>query len=208
MPPTAEKLLLHQRVVGPWHLNSYVIVCPDTRHSLLIDPGDEPRELINMIGQTQPQAIIVTHSHPDHIGALNAMQKQLAVPVMAFSGSSLPQISHPLQHGDTISLGRSQLRVYHTPGHTSDQICLGFEKDTRFVVGDTIFEGGPGNTRSTEAFKQTLATLRNIILDWPDEAVCYPGHGPWFRLGDQRKAIRSFLEKDHGGFYGDATWEM
>ncbi len=54
----------------------------------------------------------------------------------------------------------------------------------------------------------TLANLRNIILTWPDDTVCYPGHGPSFRLGDKRAAMTAFAHKDHGNFFGDATWEM
>ena len=51
----------------------------------------------------------------------------------------------------------------------------------------------------------TLRTLRDVILAWPDETICYPGHGPSFRMGDKRPAIEGFLAKDHGPFFGDAT---
>ena len=52
----------------------------------------------------------------------------------------------------------------------------------------------------------TGGTLRAVVLRWPDEAVCWPGHGPSFRLGDRRAAIEAFVARDHGDFYGDATW--
>jgi glyoxylase-like metal-dependent hydrolase (beta-lactamase superfamily II) len=87
-------------------------------------------------------------------------------------------------------------------------LCFALEGDPRVVVGDTIFEGGPGKTWSAEDFQTTLQTLRQVILAWPDETVCYPGHGPHFRLGDRRAAIEAFLRKDHGEFCGDATWDM
>jgi glyoxylase-like metal-dependent hydrolase (beta-lactamase superfamily II) len=80
--------------------------------------------------------------------------------------------------------------------------------DSRIIVGDTLFDGGPGRTWSAEQFQTTLKTLREIVLNWPDETTCYPGHGPSFRLGDRRAAIEAFLNKDHGDFYGDATWDM
>jgi len=63
-------------------------------------------------------------------------------------------------------------------------------------------------TALAKDFEITLRTLREIILTWPDDALCYPGHGPFFRLGDQRAAIEGFLSKDHGDFFGDATWDM
>jgi glyoxylase-like metal-dependent hydrolase (beta-lactamase superfamily II) len=107
-----------------------------------------------------------------------------------------------------VQIGTHTLKVYHTPGHTPDMICFAIEGDHRVIVGDTIFEGGPGKTWSPEDFRTTLQTLRNVILTWPDDTVCYPGHGPSFRLGDRRAAIEAFLQKDHGDFFGDATWEM
>ena len=87
-------------------------------------------------------------------------------------------------------------------------ICFVLEDDARAIVGDTIFAGGPGRTWSAEDFKTTLRTLRDVVLAWPDDTVCYPGHGPTFRLGDLRPQIKRFIAKDHGDFHGDATWEM
>jgi glyoxylase-like metal-dependent hydrolase (beta-lactamase superfamily II) len=57
-------------------------------------------------------------------------------------------------------------------------------------------------------FRTTRQTLRTVVLSWPDETICYPGHGSEFRLGDKRAAIEAFLSKDFGEFYGDATWDM
>ena len=77
----------------------------------------------------------------------------------------------------------------------------------RSNLGDTLFAGGPGRTWSTDDFRTTLRTLRDVVLSWPDDAVCHPGHGPSFRLGDRRGAIEGFLARDHGEFRGDAEWE-
>ena len=114
----------------------------------------------------------------------------------------------PLNDGDHIRVGEHRLIVYHTPGHTPDQVCFGIEGDHRVVVGDTIFKGGPGKTWSPEDFQTTLVTLRETVLRWPDETVCHPGHGLAFQLGEQRKAIEKFIRTDHGDFCGDATWDM
>ncbi len=85
---------------------------------------------------------------------------------------------------------------------------VGPERDHRIIVGDTIFEGGPGKTWSAAGFARTLQTLGTVVLAWPDETICYPGHGPDFRLGDRRALIETFLAKDHCAFFGDATWRM
>ena len=201
--------------VGPWPMNSYVLVCPERNESVLIDPGAEPQKLAAALGESDPVAVLLTHTHPDHVGALDAMCQRLQVPLMAFKGphggtfgEMTLDTDRDLVDGDTVSVGNHTLRVYHAPGHIADQICFAIEDDNRIIVGDTLFEGGPGKTWSPEQFETTLQTLRDVVLQWPDDTVCYPGHGPSFRLGDIREAIETFIAKDHGDFYGDTTWEM
>lgn len=208
MPSTGESPELITRVVGPWGTNAYVVVCPVTLQSVLIDPAGEPEALLAMVGASKPMGILVTHGHPDHVGALKEIRAALQVPVIAYPGSSRLEADRWLEDGEVVVLGGHSLRVYHTPGHTDDQICCAIEHDARVIVGDTIFEGGPGHTSSPRDFQVTMQTLSNVILSWPDETVCYPGHGVSFRLGDKRPAIEAFLVKDHGDFCGDATWEM
>jgi hydroxyacylglutathione hydrolase len=212
MSSRETRMELRTRAVGPWQTNSYVLICPTTRQSILIDPAGEPGTLLQMVAESNPIAILLTHSHIDHTGALNEMRARLNAELMAHSGLrpglKSPQADRWLKHGDTVQVGEHALKVYHTPGHTDDIICFAIEGDPRVIVGDAIFEGGPGHTSSAEAFQTTLQTLRNIILTWPDGTVCYPGHGPSFRLGDRRAAIEAFLSKDHGDFFGDATWDM
>jgi glyoxylase-like metal-dependent hydrolase (beta-lactamase superfamily II) len=205
--PTLE---LRARSVGPWPMNTYALVCPDTRQSVLIDPGADAETLIEMLADTQPIAILLTHTHPDHVGALQEMRERLSVPLLAHPGPHFQNMAletdREIANGEIISVGSHKLRSYYAPGHIDDMICFAVVGGTDIIVGDTVFAGGPGNTRSSEAFQTTLRTLRDVVLSWPDESVCHAGHGPAFRLGDKRAAIEAFLARDHGDFFGDAEW--
>jgi glyoxylase-like metal-dependent hydrolase (beta-lactamase superfamily II) len=184
------------------------LICLTARLSVLIDPAGEPDTLLEMLADSEPAGILLTHSHMDHIGALEEMRSRLKVPVMAHVGGTVPDVDRWLNDGDLIDVGDYALKVHYTPGHTDDIVCFAIVDDNRVIVGDAIFEGGPGHTSSPQAFETTLQTLREIILTWPDSTVCYPGHGVAFRLGDKRADIEAFLSKDHGRFFGDATWDM
>jgi len=193
-------------------MNAYVLVCPATRQSVLIDPGADADTLGEMLKDTTPIAILLTHTHFDHVGALAEMRVRLKVPLMLHRGPHADDIvldaDRWLEEGDPVRVGDHALRVYFAPGHTADQICIATDGEPRIIVGDTIFDGGPGETWSVDGFQTTLRTLREVILRWSDDTVCHPGHGPSFRLGDRRREIETFVSKDHGAFFGDATWGM
>ena len=76
---TPATLELRARSVGPWPMNTYALACPHTSQSVLIDPGADPETLMELLAGTQPIAILLTHTHPDHVGALQEMREHLGV---------------------------------------------------------------------------------------------------------------------------------
>lgn len=206
----SNNLILKTASVGPWPMNAYALVCPQTKQSVLIDPGADPEKLSAMLNDSTPIAILLTHAHPDHIGALVEMKEQLNVPVYIHPADSHMGVAADawFANGDTFTLGEYALQIIHTPGHTHGMVTL-MLPDNRAIVGDTIFKGGPGKTWAPHYFKITLDTLRNIVFTWPDETECFPGHGPSFLIGDERPAFEAFLQRQHpDDLRGDVSWDM
>lgn len=199
---------LLSRTLGSLQTNCYVLVLPSNR-CLVFDPGAEPDTVQEMIGGRDVAAILLTHAHADHIGAVNDIKRVAGAPVFLHPADAPLAtditIDHELEDGTILEFDDVTIKVLHTPGHTEGMVSF-LLPDNRAIVGDTIFEGGPGKTWSADGFRTTLQTLR-LVMQWPDDTICYPGHGPSFRLGDIRPRVQEFFDRDRpDDFYGDAEW--
>jgi glyoxylase-like metal-dependent hydrolase (beta-lactamase superfamily II) len=203
-------LKLIQQEVGPWPMNAYVVIDEVNRISAIIDPGADAEVLLSLVEGTQITAILITHGHADHVGALAEVKARTGAPVymnqLDGDGFKL-EFDIPLQDGQIIPIGDQQLRAIHTPGHTPGLTCLDLG-DGRILVGDTIFVGGPGKTWSSEDFATTMHTMQEIVFEWSDETRFYPGHGPSGTIGQERPAFEAFVARGWSpNLNGDVTWE-
>ena len=203
-------LKLIKQKVGPWPMNSYVVICEETKTSAMIDPGADAATLLGLVEGTNVEKILLTHGHGDHVGALEAVVQATGAPVYLHPADAEHfglNYDHPLSDGDEVKIGNYTLRVSHTPGHTPGQVCFDLG-DGNVVVGDTLFVGGPGKTWSAEDFATTMQNLQAVVFQWADETQFHPGHGPSGVIGEERPAFEGFAARGWpDDLYGDVTWE-
>jgi glyoxylase-like metal-dependent hydrolase (beta-lactamase superfamily II) len=195
------------RVVGPFAENAYLLACARTREAVLIDPGDEPERIQEMIRahDVHVLAILATHGHLDHVGAAAPLCAALGVPFRMHAADRFlldalvaqaqafgldppepPQIDQPLEDGDVIAVGDLSVRVLHTPGHSPGGVSL--VAGRVLFPGDALFFGSIGRTDLPGGDHQTLmASIRGRLLSLGDGMRVLPGHGPETTLGFERE---------------------
>jgi len=212
-PSLRSGLALRVLAVGEWQENCYLLVERATNESLLIDPGAEAGRIREWLADTTVRSILLTHAHRDHVGALAEVRAALGVPVGlhpddgALAAKYDVVADFALNDGDVIRLGAHDIRVVHAPGHTPGGVCLRF--DTRAVVGDVIFPGGPGHTNTPEELNQSLDSLQRTVFTWSDETTLYPGHGQPTTVGRERAGFEALLARPRpADMCGDVTWDV
>jgi len=204
-----DLFLLGRITTTPFGTNAYILVCRETRESVLVDAPGEAERILRALEETKPVCILLTHGHPDHTGALADLKETLGLPVglHAADENALPVPGEMLLgDGNIISFGKVTLDVLHTPGHTPGS--LSFLAGDCLISGDTLFPGGPGKSGSPEAFRRILDSIRNKILPLPDKTGIFPGHGQPTSLGKERGSIERFLSRRHdSSLCGDVLWE-
>lgn len=202
-------LKLIQKAVGPWPMNSYILIDEETQKSAIIDPGADAETILSLVNGTSVEKILITHGHGDHVKALEDVKEATGAPVFLHPKDAAQfelEYDSPLHDGELISVGNCSLKVIHTPGHTPGQCCFDLG-DGRIIVGDTIFVGGPGRTWSPEDFEATMETMRDIVFQWADETEFFPGHGTSGKIGEERPAYDAFAARGWADdLEGDVAW--
>ncbi|HCL26160.1 MAG TPA: hypothetical protein DHW65_07450 [Dehalococcoidia bacterium] len=194
--------------MSPMGNNGYLVTCPETNEAVLIDTPGEPEKLLGVIGDEKIQAILITHNHRDHLAGFDEITGKVNAPVgiAPADAHALPKAPDlDLTDGRIIKFGNQELEVLNTPGHTDGASC--FRVGKHLFSGDTLFPGGPGKSRSPEAFAQLLNSVSTKLMALSDDTAVYPGHGDDTTIGEARRRYTDFQSRSHpANLCGDVDW--
>jgi hydroxyacylglutathione hydrolase len=202
--------------VGPVAENCYVIAPVGADRGLVIDPGEEPERILAAVEKlgVEVEAILLTHCHFDHIGAVAPVARATGAPVwcpeievplltdiMAWVPPGLgPYESHEpektLAGGEHLALAGLEIDVLLTPGHSPGHVTYAIEDEQVLFSGDVLFQGSVGRTDLPGGDHGTLlASIAELLRTLPDETRVHPGHMGMTTLGRER-ATNPFLQAD------------
>ena len=145
---------------------------------VLIDPGND----FDVVSEIEARvdgldAVILTHTHPDHVGNLEAVKEAFGVDAWGFDADR-SGVDHAIADGDSVQAGDHEYVALHTPGHKNDHLCLYARDPGVLFAGDLVFEnGGFGRTDLEEGNRERLIDSIDRLLDAIDApTVLYAGH--------------------------------
>ncbi len=207
--PTTSKLRAVICPVTPFQQNCSLIWCDETKAAAFVDPGGQVDDLLRIVEEqgVTLEKIFITHGHIDHAGGAAELSERMNIPIegphtddsfwidtMETDGPKwgLPEArcfapTRWLDQGDTVTLGKLVLDVYHCPGHTPGHVIFHHPGSAVAFVGDVLFKGSIGRT---DFPRGNHADLINAIITrlWPlgDETTFVPGHGELSTFGNER----------------------
>jgi glyoxylase-like metal-dependent hydrolase (beta-lactamase superfamily II) len=195
--------------VGPVAENSYIFRRDDSAEALIVDPGDEAPLLLGAIEKLglDLKAILLTHTHFDHVGAVAPVAREtgapvycpeLEVPVLADIMSFVPwpgfgpfeswDAEETVSGGERLELAGFEIDVLFTPGHSPGHVTYAIADEGALFSGDVLFQGSVGRVDLPGGDWPTLAeSLRRLVEGYPAETRVYPGHMGITTLGAERE---------------------
>ena len=202
-------LNVYPLVLGPVQTTCYVV--SSQGRAVIVDPAANATKIVQYLGTKKliPEAILLTHGHFDHIGAVNELAAKYSLPIYAHKSEKeyfdQPEVNlstmtyqpfvlsedldyHWLADGATLTCLDTQVKIFHVPGHTSGSLCYYFVKDRMVFTGDTLFKQSIGRTDFIYGNHQQLVTgIRQKLLTLPDDTLVYPGHGDCTTVADEKR---------------------
>lgn len=204
--------IIERLTVGMLEANCYLVTCPKTRETAVIDPGAEPERILSRVRERELRvvSIVHTHGHFDHIGATEAVHAGLASPVPVAASPRDAFLYHrearafgvpyeyplpghlmtpdvDLRDGDDVVVGTITLRVIETPGHTPGSLSLAYS-DRLVLSGDTLFRRGIGRTDLPGGDEDAIyESILSRLYTLPNAMLVYPGHGEATVIGEERR---------------------
>ena len=184
-------MLVKKTVLGVYQENAYILIDDTTRDALIIDPGDEGESLVRYLESLKInlKAILLTHGHVDHVGAVDAVREAFSVPVyiseidmkfieqrkMAFG--KMKRADHFLKEGDEFIFSGKKVEIIETPGHSRGS--LSYYVDGLLFSGDVLFQNSVGRTDLPGGnMEELLYSIKEKLMKLPGETRVFPGHGP------------------------------
>jgi hydroxyacylglutathione hydrolase len=200
--------------VGQIQENAFLVRREGADRAVLVDPGEEPDRLLREIDEAGVtlDAILLTHTHFDHVGAVTPVARatgapvycpQLETQVLADIMAYVPwagfgpyesyDADHTVAGGERLQLAGLDLDVIFTPGHSPGHVTYAIADEQALFSGDVLFEGSVGRVDLPGGDWPTLARSIQTLLDtYPDDTRVYPGHMGITTLGRER-ATNPFL---------------
>jgi glyoxylase-like metal-dependent hydrolase (beta-lactamase superfamily II) len=195
-------------VVSPFEQNCRLVLEEESGEAVIVDPGDDAPRILKAVRASgaRVKALLATHGHLDHVGAVAPVKDALGVP-FALHGADMPIVRMMPEHGlvfgmrglrvptldldlaevTEIPLGRGVIRVVATPGHTPGGVTFLFGETGRTgLFGDSLFRLSIGRTDLGGDPAVYARTIQDVILPMPDDTAVHCGHGPSTSIGVER----------------------